>query len=597
MISLRRRGGDARRLGWRSRLLASALAAVLAVGAALALDLSGALTGPEGATVDARYRLRGASPTDEVMVVAIDDVTFSDLGRPWPFPRSLHGRVVDRLRAAGARQIVFDVQFTERTSDDQDMALYEAVQRAPGTILATTEIADDGSTNVLGGDENLARAGARAAASNLPTAAAGVIRRFPEAIAGLDSMAVRSSESLTGRRLPSSLFSGGGALIDFRGPPGTIATVSYSDVLRGRVPAPRIAGRIVVVGATAPTLQDVHPTPTSEQPMSGPEVQANAIWTALHGVPLRDAPAGLGILAAVLLGLCGPVFNLRARALLTSLSCVAAGAVYALASVVAFDRGLVVTVLGPLVACAIGMVATLVASNLAESRERRRVSGDNEVLERLVRERTEELRETQLEVIRRLSQAAESRDEDTGLHIERMSRMCEALGRATGMSEAEAEQFRLASALHDVGKIGIPDSVLLKPGRLDPDELEVMRGHTSIGASILAASRSPLVRLAEEIALTHHERWDGSGYPRGLAGKEIPLPGRIAAISDVFDALMSRRPYKHKWSLAEATAEIERLAGSHFDPDLVPPFLALVPRLVQELELVSPDPTPVGAVA
>lgn len=578
------------RLVWRSRSLAAAAAGMLALGAALALDLGGVLARPEGATVDARYRLRAPSAPHDILVVAVDDVTFSDLQRRWPFPRSLHGRVIDRLRAGGARQIVIDIQFTEPTSSREDMALYRAVERAPGTILATTEVAANGSTNVLGGDENLAAAGASAAASNISTAAGGVIRRFPQGLAGLDSVAVRSSETLSGRRLPSDLFSGGGALIDYRGPPGTIPTVSYSDVLRGRVPAERIAGRVVVVGASAPTLQDVHLTPTSDDPMSGPEVQANAIWTALNGVPLRDAPATVGIIAIILLGLCGPALGLRMPASASALLCLGTGAGYALASVVAFERGVVLPMVAPLVACSIGMVASLVVSYLAESRARRHADDQNEVLERLVRERTEDLRETQIEVIRRLSQAAESRDEDTGLHIERMSRMCEALGRATGMTEAEAERLRLASALHDVGKIGIRDDVRLKPGRLDPEEREVMRSHTTIGATILAASRSPLVRLAEEIALTHHEKWDGSGYPRGLAGEQIPLSGRITAVCDVFDALMARRPYKESWALEDATAEMESLAGTHFDPALVPLFLALVPRLVRELEIAAVPP-------
>jgi putative two-component system response regulator len=130
--------------------------------------------------------------------------------------------------------------------------------------------------------------------------------------------------------------------------------------------------------------------------------------------------------------------------------------------------------------------------------------------------------------------------------------------------------------MHDIGKIGIPDRILQKPGRLDPDEWERMKTHTTIGAHILAASRAPLVQMAETIALTHHERWDGSGYPNGLAGEEIPLAGRIAAVCDVYDALISERPYKRAWPADEAVAEIERSSGSHFDPELVERFLEIV---------------------
>ena len=173
-----------------------------------------------------------------------------------------------------------------------------------------------------------------------------------------------------------------------------------------------------------------------------------------------------------------------------------------------------------------------------------------EILEQRVRERTEELRETQLEVVRRLAQAAESRDGDTGAHIERMSLLCARLARAAGWSVEDAERLRHASALHDVGKIGIPDRVLLKPGKLDAEEWKIMQTHAVIGASMLADSRSELLQVAEEIARTHHERWDGTGYPARVRGEDIPLVGRSCSICDVFDALVSPRPYKEAWPVA-----------------------------------------------
>jgi CHASE2 domain-containing sensor protein len=586
----------ARRWRWTALLAAAALA----VGGALALDLGGVLTRAEDATVDARFRLRGAEPPRDMLVVGIDDRTFSVLGEPWPFPRSMHGEVIRRLDRAGARAIVVDIQFTEPTVPREDLALYDAVRDAGGVVLATTEVDERGGTRVLGGEANLRRAGAWAAASNLPTASGRIIRRMPEQVGGLDSLAVRVADTLGGRRPDSALFGDGGALIDFRGPPGTIPTVSYADVHRGTVPRSRIAGRTVVIGATTPTLQDVHATPTSDRLMAGPEVQANAIWTALNGIPLRDAPAGAGLMALIVLGIGGPLLSLRMRPIGVAAAWGAAGLAYAGLAVAAFERGTVLPVAAPLAACALGIVAALGASHLAESRERRRVSGINRELDRLVRERTRELVATQVEIVTRLGRAAERRDGDTGMHIDRVSRMCAALGRAVGMSEDDAERLGLAAALHDVGKIGIPDAVLLKPGRFDEAELEVMRRHTTIGAEILAGSSSALVRLAEEIAMTHHERWDGTGYPLGLSGEQIPLPGRITAVCDVFDALLSRRPYKEAWSLEEAVDELRALAGSHFDPDLVPVFLELVPGLVGQLELRPPGewvPEPAEASA
>jgi putative two-component system response regulator len=160
------------------------------------------------------------------------------------------------------------------------------------------------------------------------------------------------------------------------------------------------------------------------------------------------------------------------------------------------------------------------------------------------------------------------------------------------MSEGDAEMLRHASAMHDVGKIGIPDRVLLKPGRLDEAEWEIMRTHPKIGAEILAGSRWPVVQMGETIALAHHERWDGSGYPAGLAGEDIPLVARIVAICDVFDALLSERPYKQPWPVADALAEIRSQAGRHFDPRLVELFLGIAEDLHAEIGYGTPARAP-----
>jgi hypothetical protein len=341
-----------------------------------------------------------------------------------------------------------------------------------------------------------------------------------------------------------------------------------------------VRGRIVIVGATSPTLQDVHPTPTSgERLMAGPEIEANAIWTAIHGLPLRSVPRWIDLLLIFGLGLLPVLASLRLRALLAALLAPAVALAYLLVAQLAFDGGWVVPVAAPLAALGLGTVGTIGAGYLAESRQRRRVSLRNEVLEEAVRERTAELRETQLEVIHRLAQATESRDEETGLHLDRMSRLCHALGRALGMSEDEAEVLRNASLLHDVGKIAVPDAVLSKPGRLDDEEWAVMRRHTTLGASILAGSTSVLMQTAEEIARTHHERWDGSGYPAGLVGEQIPLAGRISAVCDVFDALLSRRPYKEPWPLDKALLQLRRQRGKDFDPVVVDAFMSIVDDL------------------
>ena len=222
------------------------------------------------------------------------------------------------------------------------------------------------------------------------------------------------------------------------------------------------------------------------------------------------------------------------------------------------------------------------AESLTKARER--VVRENVVLDQKVRERTEQLRLTQLEVIRRLARAAEWRDDDTGLHIARMSQYSVALAEQAGVGEAECELMLHAVPMHDIGKIGIPDAILLKKGKLTPEEYEVMKTHTTIGADLLSGGTSDVMEMAQEVALSHHERWDGSGYPRGTAGSDIPFYARIASIADVFDALTSRRPYKEPWPLDKAFALIAEEAGTSFDPNLAPMFVAMSDRVTRILE-------------
>jgi len=348
-----------------------------------------------------------------------------------------------------------------------------------------------------------------------------------------------------------------------------------------------------VVGATSPSLQDVHATPAAAHSvMAGAEIQANAIRTATEGLPLRTAPLWFDLLAIIMLALAPALAGLRARPLAIALVAPLVGIGWVAVAQVAFGAGWIVAVVWPLAALLMGTTGTIAARYLAELSERRRVTVYSELLERRVHERTEELRETQLEVVRRLAQAAESRDGDTGQHIERMSKLCERLALAIGWSVAEAELLRHAAALHDVGKIGIPDRVLLKPGKLDGEEWEVMKTHAMIGASMLADSRSELLQLAESIARTHHERWDGTGYPNRLRGEDIPIAGRICSICDVYDALVSPRPYKNAWAREDALAEIAAQSGRQFDPQLVEAFVGLFGEGERPARTAAPDVAP-----
>lgn len=191
----------------------------------------------------------------------------------------------------------------------------------------------------------------------------------------------------------------------------------------------------------------------------------------------------------------------------------------------------------------------------------------------------ETLRTTRLQVIQRLGRAAEYKDNETGLHVIRMSHFAREIALAAGMGEADAEELFNAAPMHDVGKMGIPDAILCKPGKLTPEEWEIMKQHARIGAEIIGDDSSTLLQMARRIALCHHEKWDGSGYPQGLVGKAIPIEARIIALADVFDALTSKRPYKEAWPIETTVDYIQNESGKQFDPELVAAFIQALPKI------------------
>jgi len=202
---------------------------------------------------------------------------------------------------------------------------------------------------------------------------------------------------------------------------------------------------------------------------------------------------------------------------------------------------------------------------------------------------TRELHDTRLMIIQRLGRAGEYRDNETGMHVIRMSKSSQKLALAAGLGESYAELILHASPMHDVGKIGISDNILLKPGKLDREEFDTMKTHAQIGADIIGDSDSELMKMAKTIALTHHEKWDGNGYPNGLKGEEIPVEGRISAICDVFDALTSARPYKEAWPVQKAVDLINNESGKHFDPKLVSIFNQILPQIIDIRDNYSDD--------
>lgn len=193
----------------------------------------------------------------------------------------------------------------------------------------------------------------------------------------------------------------------------------------------------------------------------------------------------------------------------------------------------------------------------------------------------EELKRTRLQVIESLGRAAEYKDNETGMHVKRMSHYAQLIALAAGLPATWAEELLHAAPMHDIGKIGTPDHILLKPGRLTDEEMVVMRQHAEIGADILGQCDSSLMQMAAKVARYHHEKWDGTGYPHSLAGDAIPLEARIVALTDVFDALTSARPYKAAWSIEQALDYIQQQSGKHFDPALVPLLLEQLPYILE----------------
>jgi len=368
-----------------------------------------AFEGLELSTVNQRFTVRGTeTPPKDIVVVQVDDVTFQELGLRWPFPRSVHAKVLERISEDGPKVICYDVQFSELTAptllqiatadaakvlnltrgqaraslrkigDDDDLTLATAIANSDRkTVLSFTETNDDGSGGVNfldGGQEFLEHVEGLAGHGAYPNDAGGVIRRIAYAIDGLKSLPVASVEVATGKKVDRGDYPEQGAWIDYRGGPGTMTSVSMSDVYDNKLPKGYFANKVVVVGPSAPSLQDVHPTSTTAggELMSGAEIQASAIDTLRRGFPLRSAPSWVDYLAIVIAGLLTPLLSLRLPALRSFLAALAVGLLYALAAIVLFNRGSIVALTYPLITLAVSAVGALTGHYLTAAFERER---------------------------------------------------------------------------------------------------------------------------------------------------------------------------------------------------------------------------------
>lgn len=358
----------------RARLLL--VAALLAAGIGLAVQALGLLSQLSLESVDARFSFRGAQrPPHNIALVTVDFKTLHEappagLGLRWPFPRRYHAQLIDDLRRAGARAIVFDVEFVFPTDPRDDNALLESIAHAGDVVLAASAVGAHGSTDVLGGEQTLRTVHAVPGFSIFPTDRGGVVRRMYYEWRGLPSLGVAAATKVLGHPPPRrNLRSDGTAWIDYPGPAGTIPAISYADVIRHRVPASEFAGKVVVVGASDPTLQDIHATSTTHSTalMSGPELQAAAIATALNGFPLRSASGLVTVLAILVLAATPALLAFRLSAVRALGVTLLAGAVFAVAAQIAFDGNLVVAVVTPLLALLASGVGCLGVNYLDEA--------------------------------------------------------------------------------------------------------------------------------------------------------------------------------------------------------------------------------------
>jgi adenylate cyclase len=359
----------------RSRLVLVAAVAIVAAGFGIVAHQYELFRWLELQSVDARFGVRGTqSEPKGVAVVAIDARTFSQ--RPndrWPFLRRLHGRAITDLYEAGAKVIAYDIQFTEPSNNEDDGILYGAVARAGNVVLGTSEIAKGGKTRILGGDENLRAAHALPASAQYDLDPGGVIRRISFDTDGLKTMPVVAYQRAYGHLPDRSGFKPDGAWINFAGPPRTIRTLSFSQLLAHDYPPDFFRGRIVVVGATAPSLQDVHPTSTSgADEMSGPEIQASAIATLQEGIPLRSVPDLVDVALIVVLALLAPLAGVRLGLLwVTVVSALGIGG-FLVGTQIAFEHGDLVSVTYPLASALVSTIGVVGLRYVTEVRERRR---------------------------------------------------------------------------------------------------------------------------------------------------------------------------------------------------------------------------------
>jgi len=360
----------------RTYALLLAAIAVCSAGIALLLYATGLMHDTELASVDTRFELRGDEPPrDDIVLVLIDDITSHELPERFPFPRSLHGRVVDAVNRDGAKTIAYDVEFLQQTEEREDIALIDAVANAGPNkvVLADSQPNEEGESGVFGGQDLLDDIKALAGNTQIGEDSDGVRRRVPFEVGKMKTFPLVAAEIASGEEITTSDMGGERAWIDYAGPAETYPAVPFSRVLDGNFEPGTFADKIVVIGASDPTLKDIAQVPIGDDLMSGPEINANAIATALDGFELQSTPLGLDLFLIALMGMLAPLASYRLSPLRALAAAVLAGALYLVSAKLAFDAGRIVPILYPMMALGLSLVGSLVVYYLREAFIRRRV--------------------------------------------------------------------------------------------------------------------------------------------------------------------------------------------------------------------------------